>query len=263
MSVITLDRDWTTDHDESATLVQMRRRVEQLADALAMARHMGIAESYRQVHAQFSDAGDSDLGQLADLLLGAYHAYRQQRQLDEIRSGRYSADPHYEHVHKDQLRYALCEYNHQLRRFIGRFEQVVPRPELESWLAEFSGGRPQWSYSMVAGEVSELILYRALQEDPRFSDIRFSSIEEDLSGTDIFARAADGQVLEIDVKSGHHFPLIGHRHGSLHLQVSVEHHSWATYELSPAEAKRLRHQIDWAMDHRNSFQAYHRPKHHR
>ena len=241
----------------------MQERVEELADALAMAKPIGVAEAYRQVHAQFSQGDDSDLGQLTDLLLGSYHAYRQQRQLDEIRSGRYSAEPRYQKIHKDQLRYALCEFNHQLRRFIGRFEQVVPRPELEAWLAEFSGGRPQWAYSMVAGEVSELILYRALEEDSRFTDVRFSSVEEDLSGTDIFARTSDGRVLEIDVKSGHHFPLITHRRGELHLQVSVEHHSWATYELSPHEAKRLQHQINWAMSNQSSHLAYHHPKHHR
>ena len=263
MSSIVSVRGWSLDRESSATLAQMRERVEQLADALAMAKPQGVTEAYRQVHAQFSDASDSDLGQLTDLLMGAHHAYRQQRQLDDIRSGRYSADPRYEKIHKDQLRYALCEYNHQLRRFIGGFEKVVPRPELEAWLAEFSAGRPQWAYSMVAGEVSELILYQALEEDPRFAEVRFSSVEEDLSGTDIFARTVNGQVLEIDVKSGHHYPLINHRHGSLHLQVSVEHHSWSTYELNPHEARRLSHQIDWAMSHQNSHQAYHRPKHHR
>lgn len=249
--------------ERAADLPAMRQRVEELAEALEAARPQGVAESYRLVRAQFSEAGDSDQNQLTDLLLGAYFAYRQQRQLDEIRAGRYSADPRYQHLHKDQLRFALCEYNHQLRDFIGRFENVVSRPELEAWLAEFCGGRPQWAYSMVAGEVSELILYRALQEDPRFTEVRFASVEEDLSGTDIFARTADGELLEIDVKSGHHFPLIGRRHGGLHLQVSVEHHSWSTFELSPQEARRLRHQIDWAMSHRHGYAAYHRPRHHR
>lgn len=246
-----------------ATLSEMRERVEQLAAAISLARqHGGVAEAYRQVHAEFTEASDTDLSQLTELLLRSYQVYRQQRQLDEIRSGRYSADPAYEHVHKDQLRYALCEYNHQLRDFIGRFERVVPRPELEAWLAEFCAGRPQWAYSMVAGEVSELILYRALQEDSRFVEVRFADVEEDLSGTDIFARTSDGQLLEIDVKSGHHFPLINRRRGGVHLQVSVEHHSWATYDLNPHEARRLRQQLDWAMSHRDSFHAYHRPKHH-
>src|SRR4051794_34847622 len=110
MSVIALDKDWAQGRDGSADLVQMRQRVEQLADALAIAKQQSVTEAYRQVRAQFSDGADSDLGQLTDLLLKAYHAYRQQRQLDEIRSGRYSADPRYEHIHKDQLRYALCEY---------------------------------------------------------------------------------------------------------------------------------------------------------
>lgn len=262
MSTLAVTSIWAKGDQSEATLSQMRQRAEELAAALAANRqHMGVAEAYRQVRVEYSGEGDGDLAQLTDLLLGAYFAYRQQRQLDEIRGGHYSADPRYAQAHKDQLRYALCEFNHQLRTFMGRFERVVPRPELEAWLTEFCGGRPQWAYSMVAGEVSELILYRALEEDRRFSEVRFAGVEEDLSGTDIFARTGDGQLLEIDVKSGHHFPLINRRHGGLHLQVSVEHHSWSTYELSPAEARRLHQQIDWAMNHRDSHQAYHRPKH--
>jgi len=55
---------------------------------------------------------------------------------------------------------------------------------------------------------------------PEITGVRHSTVDEDLAGADLVA-TWQGKVLTIDAKTGLYQPLVTHKHGVLHLEVSV------------------------------------------
>lgn len=120
-----------------------------------------------------------------------------------------------------EIKYGLCEFNHQLRDLIMCQGAQLTREELRDWLWKASGNA-QWAGATVAGVVSELAIYDALQDSPALKSLRFGSVEEDLKAGDIIGELHSGRKVIFDVKSGQHFPKVSDEASGLKLTVGVE-----------------------------------------
>lgn len=201
-----------------------------------------------------------ELARFAALILGAYGYHQYQGELDTIRSGGYDhLQISEQKSYRDQYRYALCQYNHQIRDFILERGDLVSREELEQWMAGASQSEP-WAKSVITGAVSEVAVFRALQEDRALKNLRFGSVEEDLAGTDMRAETDFGRPILIDVKSGSHEPVTRKTSHGLKLEISLRHQLLQGYHLTPDAARGVQYLVDLSIKQSQSHQHYHHPR---
>ena len=168
---------------------------------------------------------DPQLRRLAEVLILARRQAVMQAQLDDDREALHHEHlTHEEHIsvghHYEMLRHQACTYNHLLRGLIESGSQHFTRDELMAWMTGASFGRDAWAKGEVTGAVTEIALHAALQGLPELRNVRYGSVEEDLTGYDFVAEWY-GKLLTIDAKTGHYPPLSELKHGHRHLEISV------------------------------------------
>ena len=199
---------------------------------------------------------DAGLRRVGELVADSRRQAITQRQLDDDReamhSGRLNQDQFVELHHRfDTLRRDACVYNHMTRVFIDQFAEVVSERELLDWLVGASFGARQWALAVVRGAVSEIALRAALSNMPELSDVRHSTVEEDLVGIDFYATWR-GQSLTIDAKSGLYRPLSLHKRGHRHLEISVPREAIRHLRLTDEGESLLHREIRQALGESDS-----------
>lgn len=234
----------------------------QAADLLATMSRPGDHQANYELAWQtyVTEEDNPDLAGFSSLILGAYGYHFYQRELDSVRGGGYNhLNIPEQRSYRDQYRYALCQYNHQIRDFILAHGEEVPRQRLERWTGAVSGA-DQWAKSLVAGAVSEAAIFVALQDEPELHNLRFGSIEEDLAGSDMIGTTAAGIPLHIDIKSGSHEPVTRKTPQGLKLEISLRHQLLEGYQLTADAARGVRYLVELAIKQSQSHKHYHHPR---
>ncbi len=171
-----------------------------------------LQAGYRVAHTRYV-AGEpiKPLADFAGLLLAApYTLYcqttlRKLQQLRQEQNGLTAA----QQAGYDQLRPAVCGYNHKLTIFIDRCRSMLERPMLFDWLLAAAGHRDDWprpvrarwvacTLSGCVGEVVGADLLRLLVQD-----LRHGSVQADIErGTDFQFRLTRRQIRTADIKTG-------------------------------------------------------------
>ncbi len=157
--------------------------------------------------------------------------------------------------HYEMLRHEACSYNHLLRGLIESCGQYFSRDELMDWLVTTSQGRSHWAHSEITGAISEIALHAALQGIPELADLRYASLEEDLSGYD-FVATWQGRLVTIDAKTGLYAPLSERKHGHRHLEISVPHEAVSDFRVTRRGLDLLRHEVRQALYRREGSEVH-------
>ena len=145
------------------------------------------------VHDQANDL----LAGFANIAIDAPAMSAVQRWLDDHPAGSVTAQ---ERVQARELAYLQCEYNNLVREVILGLRPSLDRPKLSALLDTATGGRAtKFLHSVVTGMTAEIALFDSMRSMPGMTDVAFTDVDADFSGTDIIARF-EGKTVGFDVK---------------------------------------------------------------
>jgi hypothetical protein len=103
-----------------------------------------------------------------------------------------------------ELRRAVCSYNHQLMLFCFRHRRSLNRAKLTKWLMAQTPDNQSWAPCVIAGMAAEVAASQLLTQV--VTDLRHGTVEDDLKGVDFTFRLPSGGRGDIDVKTGNSCP---------------------------------------------------------
>jgi hypothetical protein len=243
----------------SATLEDYQVQVEDIAATLA---RPGVKQQNIELawETYVMDEENPNLAQFAAIMISAHNYYQYDAGLSELTKQPSHLQIPEQKSRRDEYKYMLCQFNHQIRDFILAHGDQVPRDKFEAWMAKCGQVPEQWANSRIAGVISEIGVYMALLDEPSLINLRFGSVEEDLLGKDMLAETSSRQMIQIDVKSGTHEPVTKKIPDGIKLEISLRHQLLSGYRLNPDAEKGVRFLVDLALKQSQSHKHYHKPR---
>jgi hypothetical protein len=143
------------------------------------------------------------LANLVDLLRHAPVSQSNEQALNSLREQRRAGRPVSERRFQE-LRRAICSYNHQLMLFCFRHRRSLNRAKLTKWLMAQTPDSQSWAPCVIAGMAAEVAASQLLTQV--VTDLRHGTVEDDLKGVDFTFRLPSGGRGDIDVKTGNSCP---------------------------------------------------------
>lgn len=166
-------------------------------------REAARAELFRD---RIQNAEFKETGQLADILYAAPIASQLHDFLNNAKQklrDRDSLSPTEIVPLQKQVEVAkrnMVVFNHKLRDFLFENGGHILQEEMTQWLSRAMGNKDLTARTIVHGMGAEVAVARLLDESGR--KVQFSSVDQDLRGTDLIVYSASGRAVEVDIKTG-------------------------------------------------------------
>jgi hypothetical protein len=229
-----------------------RRALEIISYIHQLRTELGLSEALTHTWSRYVDGEvRDDLRRFSEVITDARRQAMLQRSLDEDREllhhGNLSHEERIERGHHyETLRREACIYNHLVRSVVEHHWDHFTRDDLTGWLTSASQGVHGWAVGEITGSVSEIALHVALAGLPELRDVRYGTVDEDLHGYD-FVAEWQGRPVTIDAKTGLYWPLTEHKHGHLHLEISVPREAVAGFRVTRRGLDGVRHEVRQAL----------------
>jgi AraC-like DNA-binding protein len=229
------------------------RRANEIIGLIHQLRpELGLSEALTHAWERYVAAEPrDDLRRFSEVIADARRQAVLQRRLDADREELHHG--HLDHAqrvvqghHYETLRREACVYNHLVRSVVEHHWDEFSREELTDWLTGASQGVRPWAVGEITGAISEIALHVALAGMPELSEVRYATVEEDLHGFDFVAQW-QGRQVTLDAKTGYYRPLIQHKHGNLHLEISVPREAVKDFRVTRRGLDVVRHEVRRAL----------------
>lgn len=193
-----------SEHEQPPSRENFLYQAEDIFSSLSEAAKSGVPrqlEHKKLVKSYVDDAESLVMRQHAEVILGAPLAYEAQQQINRLRKQQKQTPSESTKATIDQLRTALCSYNHLIRDLVSQNAGAITRADMEGWLGKATRSEA-WGRQIIAGVAGEVAAGRALIRIPGVASVEYSTVEEDLSGVDLKITNTSGQTYPVDLKYG-------------------------------------------------------------